>query len=54
MSISGSVGISFYPDDGTSREDLIRAADTAMYAAKETGRQSYAFHTAEMTSTARR
>jgi diguanylate cyclase (GGDEF)-like protein/PAS domain S-box-containing protein len=53
VSISGSVGISFYPDDGTSREDLIRAADTAMYAAKETGRQSYAFHTAEMTSTAR-
>jgi diguanylate cyclase (GGDEF)-like protein/PAS domain S-box-containing protein len=53
VSVSGSVGISFYPDDGTSREDLIRAADTAMYAAKETGRQSYAFHTAEMTSTAR-
>jgi diguanylate cyclase (GGDEF)-like protein/PAS domain S-box-containing protein len=54
VAISGSIGISFYPDDGSSREDLIRAADTAMYAAKEMGRQSYSFHTAEMTTTARR
>jgi len=53
VAVSGSIGISFYPEDGTSREDLIRAADTAMYAAKETGRQSYSFHTAEMTTTAR-
>jgi diguanylate cyclase (GGDEF)-like protein len=54
LTISGSIGISLYPDDGTSREDLIRAADTAMYAAKEMGRQSYSFHTAEMTTTAMR
>lgn len=54
LTISGSIGISLYPDDGTSREDLIRAADTAMYAAKETGRRSYSFHTAEMTTTAMR
>ena len=54
VAISGSIGISFYPDDGSSREDLIRAADTAMYAAKEMGRQSYSFHTVEMTTTARR
>jgi diguanylate cyclase (GGDEF)-like protein/PAS domain S-box-containing protein len=54
VAISGSIGISFYPDDGASRDDLIRAADTAMYAAKEMGRQSYSFHTAEMTTTARR
>jgi diguanylate cyclase (GGDEF)-like protein/PAS domain S-box-containing protein len=53
VTISGSIGISFYPEDGTSREDLIRAADTAMYVAKENGRQSYSFHTTEMTTTAR-
>jgi EAL domain-containing protein (putative c-di-GMP-specific phosphodiesterase class I) len=53
VAISGSIGISFYPEDGTTREDLIRAADTAMYAAKETGRQSYSFHTAKMTTSAR-
>jgi diguanylate cyclase (GGDEF)-like protein/PAS domain S-box-containing protein len=52
--VSSSIGISFYPGDGSSREDLIRAADTAMYAAKKMGRQSYSFHTAEMTTTARR
>jgi EAL domain-containing protein (putative c-di-GMP-specific phosphodiesterase class I) len=52
--MSGSIGISFYPDDGSNREDLIRAADIAMYVAKDMGRQSYAFHTAEMTTTAKR
>jgi diguanylate cyclase (GGDEF)-like protein/PAS domain S-box-containing protein len=54
VAISGTIGISFYPDDGSSREDLIRAADTAMYAAKEMGRQSYSFHTAEMSTNAKR
>jgi diguanylate cyclase (GGDEF)-like protein/PAS domain S-box-containing protein len=54
VAISGSIGISFSPDDGSSREDLIRAADTAMYVAKEMGRQSYSFHTPEMTTTAKR
>lgn len=54
LTVFGSIGISLFPDDGTSREELIRAADTAMYAAKERGCRSYSFHTAEMTSTAMR
>jgi diguanylate cyclase (GGDEF)-like protein/PAS domain S-box-containing protein len=54
LTVYGSIGISLYPDDGATREDLIRAADTAMYAAKEMGRRSYSFHTAEMTTSAMR
>jgi diguanylate cyclase (GGDEF)-like protein len=33
-----SAGIASFPDHGTSREELIRAADTALYAAKQAGR----------------
>lgn len=35
--ISSSVGISFYPQDGESSEELIRKSDLAMYSAKKTG-----------------
>lgn len=40
-SISGSIGISFYPNDGMSYEELFRKADIAMYAAKRSGKDSY-------------
>jgi diguanylate cyclase (GGDEF)-like protein len=33
-----SAGVAAYPDHGTNRDDLIRAADTGLYAAKQTGR----------------
>lgn len=36
--ISASVGIASYPDHGEHAEDLLRAADTALYAAKQAGR----------------
>ncbi len=36
-----SIGISVFPDDGTSSEILISHADTAMYQAKSTGRNNY-------------
>ena len=49
LATSASIGISLFPDDGQTRESLIQAADTAMYAAKETGRNGYAFYTREMT-----
>ncbi len=52
LSISASIGISLFPDDADNREDLVRIADTAMYAAKGQGRNRYTFYTAAMTTAA--
>ncbi len=52
LSISASIGISIFPDDGTHGSDLIRAADTAMYSAKERGRRRFVFYTPAMTEAA--
>lgn len=43
-----SVGVCVYPDDGETVEELMKAADTAMYKAKDVGRNTYAFFEAEM------
>jgi diguanylate cyclase (GGDEF)-like protein/PAS domain S-box-containing protein len=43
LHITASIGVSVYPDDGRDAEALIKNADTAMYQAKENGRQSYQF-----------
>ena len=49
---SASIGISIYPDDAQSSEDLLKAADTAMYRAKHKGRHALEFYTAELTALA--
>jgi diguanylate cyclase (GGDEF)-like protein/PAS domain S-box-containing protein len=48
LHIDGSIGISVYPEDGEDAETLIKNADTAMYHAKESGRNNFQFFTAEM------
>ena len=48
LQITTSIGVSIYPDDGLDAETLIKNADTAMYQAKENGRQSFQFFTSSM------
>jgi diguanylate cyclase (GGDEF)-like protein len=43
INITTSLGISIFPDDGEDAEALIKNADTAMYQAKDSGRQTYCF-----------
>ena len=43
--LQASIGISLYPDNGNSAEDLIRDADAAMYQAKRSGRNTLRFYT---------
>jgi len=47
--ITPSVGIALYPADADTMDDLTRAADSAMYRAKEHGRSTYEFYTRDIT-----
>ena len=48
LHVSTSIGISVYPQDGKDPDTLIKNADTAMYCAKNAGRNSYQFFDREM------
>ncbi|KPK09015.1 MAG: hypothetical protein AMJ64_01685 [Betaproteobacteria bacterium SG8_39] len=52
LSVTPSIGIAIFPDDGRDAESLIRNADAAMYHVKETGRASYQFFTDQMNKAA--
>jgi len=51
--LTASIGISVYPSDGVSLEDMLKNADSALYKAKHAGGNKYQFHTHEMDIEAR-
>ncbi len=52
FSITTSIGISLYPEDGSDSESLLKNADAAMYRAKSVGRNTFQYYTEDMTTRA--
>ncbi|MES9898136.1 MAG: EAL domain-containing protein [Sedimenticola sp.] len=50
--LTASIGISLFPQDGRSADTLLRNADTAMYKAKDEGRNTFQYYTENMTEQA--
>ena len=48
FTVTCSIGIALYPDDGTQMQDLIKNADSAMYYVKERGRSDFRFYQRKM------
>jgi diguanylate cyclase (GGDEF)-like protein/PAS domain S-box-containing protein len=52
VSISGSIGITLFPQDASTPDDLVKNADQAMYVAKNAGRNRFSFFTTAMRDSA--
>ena len=52
VAVTASIGITVHPDDASDPETLLRCADTAMYRAKQAGRDTSRFFTAQMNAEA--
>lgn len=48
LNVSCSIGIAIYPEDGSDFDSLLQKADTAMYSAKDSGRNTYRFFDSQM------
>ena len=48
ITVSASLGIALYPDDGDTVDELLKNADAAMYHAKEGGRNTFSYYSKEM------
>ena len=48
LTVTSSIGIATYPDDGADADTLLANADAAMYRAKEIGRDNFQFYTPEL------
>ena len=46
--VGGSIGISIFPEDGSNAEELVTRADTAMYQAKNSGKNTFRFYTQKL------
>jgi diguanylate cyclase (GGDEF)-like protein len=51
--IGASIGISVFPEDGRNADDLIKAADIAMYQVKNEGKNDYRFYASQLSDHAR-
>lgn len=54
MSVSTSLGVARYPDNGLDAESLVKNADMAMYSAKKSGKNRFAFFSEEMNASLRK
>lgn len=53
LALGVSIGIATYPESGATLDNLMHAADIAMYAAKQAGRQQYRYYDQDMNGRAR-